>query len=178
MHSPLSVLLQNYNPSDQWEQVCKRRMLEFIQLYPNCFERSLEIGHFTGSAWLLNHNKTQVLLMHHTKLNKWLQLGGHCDGNPDVLAVAIKEAQEESGIQNIAPISTDIFDIDIHALPATAHNKEHLHYDVRFLLQVIGDEAIIQNSESQALQWFGKDQTKLPTRSPSIIRMFNKWSIL
>jgi 8-oxo-dGTP pyrophosphatase MutT (NUDIX family) len=150
-------------------------MLEFISQYQNCFERSLEIGHLTGSAWLVNQVNAHALLTHHAKLNKWIQLGGHCDGDPDVLAVAIKEAQEESGIKNIVPISTDIFDLDIHVFPETAHNKEHLHYDVRFLLQVVGNETIVQNHESKELRWISKKRSELPTSRPAVTRMFDKW---
>jgi 8-oxo-dGTP pyrophosphatase MutT (NUDIX family) len=174
----LISLLKKYNPSDSHEQEFKTSMLAFIKQHPNCFERTLEIGHITASAWLLNKDKTKALLMHHAKLDSWFQLGGHCDGDPDVLRVAIKEAQEESGIAHIVPLSKEIFDIDIHLIPANKREKEHYHYDVRFLLQVTSDEQVIQNPESKELKWFSKDITALPTESRSIIRMFNKWLLL
>lgn len=166
--------LQTYSPTTA-EIEFKEQMLSFIEQHENCFERSLEIGHITASSWLLSKNHSKALLIHHAKLNKWFQLGGHCDGNPDVLAVAIKEAQEESGIQNIAPLSTDIFDIDIHLIPANSREKEHFHYDVRFLLHVISDEQIIQNHEAKALRWINKNNNELPTDNPSVVRLFNKW---
>lgn len=150
-------------------------MLNFIQKYPDCFERSLEIGHVTASAWLLHKSGTTALLMHHAKLNHWYQLGGHCDGDHDVLAVAIKEAQEESGINHIVPVSPAIFDIDIHLIPANSREKEHYHYDVRFLLQVVSDEELMQNRESKELRWIEKNKDALPTQSRSVLRMFNKW---
>jgi 8-oxo-dGTP pyrophosphatase MutT (NUDIX family) len=168
-------LLEKYSPSDSWEQECKERMLLFVREHKDCFDRSLPVGHFTGSAWLLDHDQTHALLMHHAKLDKWLQLGGHCDGRSDVCAVAIKEAQEESGIQAIVSISSDIFDIDIHAIPAIGPNPEHLHYDVRFLLRVVSDESIAQNSESKELRWISKNRTELPTNERSVVRMFEKW---
>ncbi len=171
----LRQLLHNYRPTDLPEVAFKHRMLEFIEEYPNCFERTLDVGHITASAWLLNKDHTQFLLTHHAKLNRWFQLGGHCDGDYDVLRVAIREAQEESGIMNIAPVHTNIFDIDIHLIPANSREKEHFHYDVRFLLHVVSDEEPIISSESKALQWFGKDACQLPTQSNSIMRMFNKW---
>ena len=118
---------------------------------------------------------SKALLMHHNKLDIWVQVGGHCDGNPNVLEVAIKEAQEESGINGIEPVSEEIFDIDIHLIPGNTREKEHYHYDVRFLLQVTSDEQIVQNRESKELRWIGKKLTSLPTQNPSIIRMFNKW---
>jgi ADP-ribose pyrophosphatase YjhB (NUDIX family) len=151
-------------------------MLEFINNYPNCFERSLEIGHITASAWILNKDRSKALLMHHAKLNKWLQLGGHCDGNSDALSASLKEAQEESGIQNIIPIQQHIFDIDIHKIPENKKEKEHYHYDVRFLLAVTTDEPLVQNSESKALAWISKNQCELPTNEQSVVRMFQKWT--
>ena len=167
-------LLEHYSPSSS-EEVFKCDMIAFAQKHENCFERSLEIGHFTASAWLVNNDNSKALLMHHTKLNRWFQLGGHCDGDADVLAVAIKEAQEESGIEHIQAMSASIFDIDIHLIPANKKEKEHYHYDVRFLLQVTGDDTIIQNRESKELRWIGKDKSDLPTDNFSVIRMFNKW---
>jgi 8-oxo-dGTP pyrophosphatase MutT (NUDIX family) len=168
-------MLQNYLPKDHDEQEFKKRMVEFIEEYPNCFERSLNIGHITASAWLLNKDHSKALLMHHSKLEKWFQLGGHCDGNQDVLAVAIKEAQEESGMVNIAPISNNIFDIDIHLIPENPKEKAHYHYDVRFLLKVTSDEQVIQNNESKELRWISKQLSTLPTHNQSVVRMFKKW---
>ncbi len=171
----LIQILEDYKSVFPEEIAFKGRTLAFIKQYHNCFERSLEVGHITASAWLLNKNRTKALLMHHTKLDKWFQLGGHCDGNPNVLAVAIKEAQEESEIMNIAPISQEIFDIDIHLIPENKKEKAHYHYDVRFLLCVTSDEKISQNQESKKLRWISRDKVNLPTDNPSVIRMFNKW---
>ncbi len=166
-------MLNNYIPTPE-EEPYKKGMLAFINAYENCFERSLEVGHITASSWLLNNDCSRVLLMHHTKLDMWVQLGGHCDGDSDVLAVAIKEAQEEWGIQNIEPIFSDVFDIDIHLIPETKKEKAHYHYDVRFLLRVVSDEQMVQNEESKALKWFDKNST-LPTQERSILRMYQKW---
>jgi hypothetical protein len=171
---PLSQLLASYNPSDIAEQEYKKTILDFLACYPNAFERSLEVGHITASAWLVNKDNTHALLMHHRKLGIWVQLGGHCDGNTDVLAVALKEAQEESGIINIRPMSTEIFDVDVHFIPENKKEKAHYHYDIRFLLHVISDEDFMQNEESHALAWFGCGST-LPTNERSVTRMFEKW---
>ena len=176
MHrSMLLKKLHTYQPNNPEEQTSKKQMIDFIQQHEDCFERSLEEGHITGSAWLLNKDKTKALLMHHTKLDSWFQLGGHCDGDPDVLHVAIKEAQEESGIKHIQPLSEEIFDIDIHLIPESSKAKAHYHYDVRFLLHVTSDDTIVQNRESKELRWIGKSKNELPTTNPSVIRMFDKW---
>src|SRR3990167_8081192 len=168
-------LLVNYKPIDPTELTFKQRMIDFVQAYPDCFERSLALGHMTASAWLLNQDRTQALVMLHTKLDKWVQVGGHCDGDSDVLAVAIKEAQEESGIQNIVPISPEIFDIDIHLIPSNPRESAHFHYDVRFLLGVVGDQQFVQNRESKELRWISKHRAELLTDNTSVTRMFDKW---
>lgn len=175
MKNNLTALLKQYTPHDSDEQKFKQQMLDFIAQNLDCFKRALASGHITASAWLVNRDNTKALLMHHAKLDNWFQLGGHCDSDPDVLAVAIKEAQEESGITGIVPVSDAIFDIDIHLIPANSHSKAHYHYDVRFLLKTMGDESIVQNRESKELRWITKDRSKLPTMSRSVVRMFDKW---
>jgi 8-oxo-dGTP pyrophosphatase MutT (NUDIX family) len=175
MHRNLLLnLLENYQPVDPNEIEARARMLGFVKTNPNCFDRELLQGHITASAWLLNKDQTKALLLHHAKLNVWCQLGGHCDGDSNVLQVAIKEAQEESGINGIEPLSTDIFDIDIHAIPEYNNIPAHYHYDVRFLLQVQSDEKVIGNNESKDIRWFALD-SQLPTNAESIHRMFRKW---
>ena len=171
----LFELLTTYHPAEPEEKKFKQDMLELLN-NPTCFERSRQEGHFTASCWLLSKDETQALLMHHTKLDQWFQLGGHCDGDSDVLAVALKEAQEESGMNNIVPVSHDIFDIDIHLIPASSKHSAHYHYDVRFLLKVASDEKIVKNSESKELRWITRDSASLPPVNESVKRMFTKWT--
>jgi 8-oxo-dGTP pyrophosphatase MutT (NUDIX family) len=171
----LMTLLNNYHPHAAEEITFKDQILAFIDSNADCFERSLEIGHITASCWLLNKDGSHALLTHHAKLNRWLQLGGHCDGDSDVLAVAIKEAQEESGIMEIKPVSSEIFDIDIHLIPESKKEKAHYHYDIRFLLQVASEEKIIKSSESKDLLWISKKWDIHATENLSLFRMFTKW---
>lgn len=168
-------LLESYTPATKEESLHRETVITFIKQQPECFERSLAIGHVTASAWLLNKEKTHALLMHHTKLNRWLQLGGHCDGEANVLAVAVKEAQEESGVFGIEPLWHEIFDVDVHLIPANKREAEHFHYDIRFLLGVTSNEHVVQNNESKELRWISKKRDELPTNEPSITRMFEKW---
>jgi 8-oxo-dGTP pyrophosphatase MutT (NUDIX family) len=170
----LLKLLHGYSPHAEEEREYKARMLRFVEENPDCFERSLEEGHITGSSWLLNKSGSKALLLLHAKLDLWVQPGGHCDGNPDVLETSLKEAREESGIFSIAPLSDEVFDIDIHLFPAKGSQKEHFHYDVRFLLQVTSDEELVPNSESKEMRWIGRDE-ELPTGALSVTRMFHKW---
>lgn len=168
-------LLDAYDPFHPEEIQYKHDMLHFVKNNARCFERSLETGHMTASSWLVSQDGSQALLMHHTKLNRWLQLGGHADGHSNLLEVAKKEAREESGITHIEAIAAEIFDIDIHLIPENLKEKAHYHYDVRFLLQVKSFERVQGNHESKELLWISKDPSGLPTKETSIVRMFTKW---
>ena len=172
----LENVLKAYKPHDCEEKVHKTQMLSFLHHHPqDAVLRSCLPGHFTASAWLLNRTLDRALMMHHAKLDSWLQLGGHCDGDWDVLQVAIKEAQEESGIAHIAPVRKDLFDLDMHLIPAHAGQPTHYHYDLCFVLKVTSNEAPQQNHESKALRWVTKDPASVPTTQASIMRMHTKW---
>ena len=129
-----------YQPSYQKELVHKQSMLDLIHECEDCFLRSFRLGHFVASAFLLNVKKTHVLSMHHAKLDKWMQLGSHCDGESDALSIAMKEAQEESGMNKIIPLNSQIFDIDMHLIPANAKDAAHCHFDIRFLSHAHEDD--------------------------------------
>ncbi len=173
----LKNLLNAYDPQDPFEKQCKLDMLSFLSSEPDCFERSLHLGHFTASAWLLNGDRSKALMMHHAKLGIWVQLGGHCDGEADVLKVAIKEAEEESGLEGVKPVVETIFDLDIHLIPENKNQAAHYHYDVRFLLEA-KNELVKKNEESKQLLWVDCNESKLPTKDRSILRMFHKWQNL
>jgi 8-oxo-dGTP pyrophosphatase MutT (NUDIX family) len=128
-------------------------MIEFAAQHENCCERSLRIGHMTGSAWVVDHEHKHALLTHHRKLNRWMQVGGHADGNRNLLEVAMREAREESGLTSLRALSIEPFDIDIHEIPERGPEPRHLHYDVRFLLEAHREEPLIVSEESHALAW-------------------------
>jgi len=172
----LRKLLEKHTPEHAEEIGFKHQILSFVEANADCFERSLASGHITASAWLLNATGDKALLMHHRKLDRWFQLGGHCDGDPDVLRAAVKEAQEESGIHHIEPVDGEIFDLDVHAIPENTKEKGHFHYDIRFLLQVKSDEIAQCNSEAKELRWISKNPETLPTTERSVLRMFEKWA--
>src|ERR1019366_3306840 len=114
--TPLLDKLRAYRPSDAHEARMAEQLRLFVEAHADCFERSLAIGHVTGSAWIVDRDRTHTLLTHHRKLDKWLQLGGHADGDLDILRVALREAREESGLEAIRPVSEEIFDVDIHTI--------------------------------------------------------------
>ena len=175
MHrQPLLSLLADYTPSVGEENAMWQSVKEFVALQPRCFERTLTIGHVTGSAWIVSPDRSVVLLMHHAKLNRWFQPGGHCDGDPKVLAVALKEAQEETGIAQLSPVSQAIFDIDVHLIPSRGNEPEHLHYDIRFLFEADPSASIQNNAESKEVRWIPLEKVARFNDSESILRMVRK----
>ncbi len=150
------------------------RFLEFVEREPACFDRSTTEGHVTGSAWLVSPDDSTVLLTHHAKLNAWMQLGGHADGEHDVLKVAMTEAREESGITDIVPVSAEIFDVDIHRIPARKNDGEHFHFDVRYVLRAMHTDHIVSH-ESHDLAWVDPLKITDFTSERSMLRMAEKW---
>ena len=149
-------------------------LVRFVQLQPDCFERTcFEDGHVTGSAWIVCPERRHVLLTHHRKLQKWLQLGGHSDGDSDTLKVAQREAEEESGLF-VKPINDEVFDVDIHTIPARAEDPEHKHYDVRFLFEADNRAPLTMSSESNDLRWISLKNLTIVTSEESVLRMARK----
>jgi len=148
---------------------------EFVRAHEDCCERSLAIGHLTGSAWLVSRDGARVLLTHHRKLGLWLQLGGHADGDSDLARVALREAEEESGLSDLA-IEGGIFDLDRHWIPERKGEPGHWHYDVRFVVRALGSEDFAVSEESHALAWrpiveVARDESA----DASVRRMAQKW---
>ena len=174
-HAQVLQLLANYAPDDLEQAGQRRLFMDFVEQHPACCERHLAIGHLTGSAWLVSKDGQRALLMHHRKLNRWLQPGGHADGSGDLAHVALREAEEETGLAGLT-VEAVVFDLDRHRIPARGAEPEHWHYDVRFVVRANGSESFIQNGESLALAWF--DIKKLAydgELDESIRRMAKKW---
>jgi 8-oxo-dGTP pyrophosphatase MutT (NUDIX family) len=139
------------------------------------FTRDRLAGHFTGSAWLVDRTGERVLLTHHRKLGRWLQLGGHADGDPDLANVALKEAEEESGLGGLT-LEPGIFDLDRHWIPARGEVPAHWHYDVRYVVRAGAEEAFTVSEESLDLAW--REIAELrddPASDESVQRMSRKW---
>lgn len=139
------------------------------------FKRERLAGHFTGSAWLVDDSGTSVLLTHHRKLDRWLQLGGHADGDAVLSRVALREAEEESGLTGLR-VQPGIFDLDRHLIPARGTEPAHWHYDVRYVVRTSGNEDFVVNEESHALAW--RDIRGIaadPGSDESLRRMARRW---
>ncbi|UHG93094.1 NUDIX hydrolase [Spirosoma oryzicola] len=171
---PLITLLKQHQPADSTEQAMTQDTLSFVQANADCFERSLLIGHVTGSAWIVSPDRQKTVLIHHRKLDRWFQPGGHADGDPNIAGVAFREAEEETGLTSLKPISPQIYDVDVHPIPARGDVPEHLHYDIRFLLEADPNEPFILTDEVNAVRWLSMDEVQQLTDSESVLRMIRK----
>lgn len=174
---PLGLLLARYDDPTPDQREIRLRFEEFAQSSPNVFARSHPPGHFTASCWLLSPDRRRVLLTQHKKLGRWLQLGGHADGDSDLVAVALREAQEESGLTclDADSINPAIFDLDAHEIPARANEPAHIHWDVRFVIYASSEQFNVSH-ESDALAWVEiAELAKEQNVDPSLQRMARKW---
>ena len=175
MHrSHLLFLLEKYSVRYPEEEGVVTRFRDFVQGNKNCFDRELLIGHITGSAWVVDQLFSKTLLTHHKKLNNWFQPGGHADGDSDVAAVAMREAEEETGLNSLDLVSSEIFDLDIHLIPERKSEPAHYHYDCRFLIQCGADETFMVSEESNELAWIVLNEVEQYTEEGSIKRMVQK----
>ena len=170
----LLALLTAYTPEDGIENEMYHATIDFIKKYPDCFERTLEIGHVTASGWVISPDAKSVLLMHHQKLGRWFQPGGHCDGDPDTEQVARKEVAEETGITDLDLIKRGIFDVDIHLIPERKGLPAHNHYDIRYVFRAAPEQDILVNDESLDVQWIAIENVSKYNDSESIMRMVRK----
>jgi 8-oxo-dGTP pyrophosphatase MutT (NUDIX family) len=176
--SSLLSLLDSYVPADDLENEMYHETIQFVTNNPECFERTLQIGHITASGWVVSPEHDQVLLMHHRKLERWFQPGGHADGDPDVLHVAEKEVEEETGASNLKLAKEGIFDVDVHLIPANSKDPAHYHYDIRFVFEADPKAELVINSESKDVRWVPVQEIVLLNDSESLMRMVRKTSAL
>jgi 8-oxo-dGTP pyrophosphatase MutT (NUDIX family) len=168
-------LLANYPVSGTPETALRQEFLELVSSSADACMRSRLAGHLTGSAWLVSADGRKALLMHHRKLDRWLQPGGHADGDWDLAAVALREAMEETGLPNLH-VEPAIFDLDKHRIPARGTEPEHWHYDVRFVVRTTGSQEFSGNTESWQLRWFDVHHlAQNDGLDESIRRMARRW---
>tara|TARA_Y100001949_G_scaffold176646_1_gene191181 strand:- start:452 stop:1027 length:576 start_codon:yes stop_codon:yes gene_type:complete len=145
--------VENFVPTDDAQRRARQSVLDFAATYQDALHRSCLAGHFTGSSWVVNHSGSLGLVLLHTKVDRWLQPGGHADGNGCLGSVALREATEETGIADLE-IWSDPIDIDVHLFENRAESEpSHLHLDIRYLVRAPRDAVVRGNEESQALRW-------------------------
>lgn len=163
MRKELIEQLKAYIPFNEQEEKDKDIILHFLSEYDDIYLRSDLVAHMTASAWVVNSTMDKVIMAYHNLYRSYSWLGGHADGDEDLLHVAIKEVQEESGISNVRALSEDIFSIEI--LSVEGHFKRgqyvpsHLHLNVTYLLQADENESLhIKEDENSAVGWFGLEE--------------------
>lgn len=154
------------------------RTLRFVESEPAHLDASHPAGHITGSAWVLDESRQLVLLTHHRKLGRWFQLGGHLDPGETVLEGALREAREESGLEDVRFLERSIFDVDVHPIPARVSQPGHYHYDIRFVVEVRRTQPRA-SAESKEVAWVALGDVARLNPDPSMVRMVaktrNRW---
>ncbi len=177
-------MLERYLAKHRDERDVAEKIMALVREHVDCFERSCRPGHITGSAWILSHDRQHCLLVHHRKLDRWLQPGGHADGQTHIVSVALREAQEETGLEALGlPVEgAEIvpLDIDVHQIPerrdasGSLIEDAHEHHDIRFLLIAAQGQELVLSDESHDLGWFTHDDVLNLTNEESVLRMMRK----
>lgn len=156
--------IERYVPFNEQEEKDKEQILDWIRCNDNAFSRENTVAHMTASAWVVNKDRSKVLMVYHNIYNSWSWLGGHADGETDLLAVAIREVQEEAGIQDVRPVSEEIFSLE--SLTVDGHVKRgqyvssHLHLNITYLLEADDQESVsVKEDENSGVAWFAPEET-------------------
>jgi 8-oxo-dGTP pyrophosphatase MutT (NUDIX family) len=168
--------LSRYRPSDDAEARFVARMRELTHTATACARSHFEPGHFTASAFVLSPDRRELILIHHRKLGLWLQPGGHIDATDvDLESAARREVSEEVGLGELEPLTADgeLFDVDIHAIPAHKQEPEHEHFDVRFAF-VAQSRSFLVSEEVADVRWVALDGTSAVTSDRSVLRAVEK----
>jgi 8-oxo-dGTP pyrophosphatase MutT (NUDIX family) len=179
-------MLSRYEARHPEERDVVARIRHLVATHVDCFERTCRPGHVTASAWIMTPSADRFLLVHHRKLDRWLQPGGHIDGDADILVAALREAREETGLDDLrlaeeGPHATPL-DVDVHNIPARYTpagelvEDAHEHHDIRMLVLAAGESAPAASDESHAAAWCTADELLALTTEESVLRMLRKVS--
>ncbi|HWQ30760.1 MAG TPA: NUDIX hydrolase [Negativicutes bacterium] len=171
--------IRTYVPSNEQEKKDQELILHCIELFDDILDRSNSIVHMTSSAFVVNKTRDHVLMVYHNIFDSWSWTGGHADGDDDLLAVALREAQEETGIRNISPVFPGIFSLDV--LPVLSHTRRgeyvpaHLHLTAAYLLEADeAEELTVKPDENSAVKWIPIDQLKHFSSEPHMKKVYEK----
>ena len=169
-------LLRSHRTRFMDEAAYIRRAITFVEQHEDIFYRELWPAHVTGSAWVVSPDRSRVLMMHHRKHGQWFQPGGHADGDADILRVALRETAEEMGLApgKVQLLSTEVFDVDIHAIPAIGDEPKHEHIDIRFLVEIDDSLEVPGNDESHEVIWVDLFNVSHYNSNRSTYRMLEK----
>ncbi|MGB5517263.1 MAG: NUDIX hydrolase [Gammaproteobacteria bacterium] len=152
------------------------RAIAFVEAHADCFHRKLWPAHVTGSTWVVSPDRSRVIMLHHRKHDQWFQPGGHADGDADILRVALRETSEETGLppSEVRLLSTDVFDVDIHTIPASKRGPQHDHIDIRFLVEIDDSAGLPGSDESHDVIWVTLNNVSRYNNNRSTYRMVDK----
>ena len=164
--------IEHYTPFNEQEETDKQLILNWIRNNTNAFSRENTVAHMTASAWVVNQDKSKILMVYHNNIyHSWSWLGGHADGETDLLAVALREVKEEAGISHVCPVSEEIFSLE--SLTVDGHVKKgkyvssHLHLNVTYLLEADSKEAVsIKADENSGVAWFSPEEALKKSTEP------------
>ena len=175
----LKERIENYLPYNIEEQKYKELILKYMDIFDDVLTRKNEIGHFTSSCWIVNKEKTKVLMVYHNIYDSWSWVGGHADGDDDLLHVSLKEASEETGLKNVIPLSKDIFSLEV--LGVDGHMKKegyistHIHLNITYLLCANeNDITHIKEDENSDVKWFELEEAIKASSEPHMKKIYNK----
>ncbi|SOC11205.1 ADP-ribose pyrophosphatase YjhB (NUDIX family) [Ureibacillus xyleni] len=171
--------IEQYTPFNAQETKDQQMLLRYMDTFDNLLTRENEFAHFTASAWLVNDDFSKVLMVYHNIYQSWSWVGGHADGDADLLQVALKEAKEETGLSKISPVSEDIYSLEILGVPAHEkkgkHVATHIHLNVTYLLQASENEPIqIKADENSDIRWFGLNDAIEASTEPEMKVVYRK----
>lgn len=163
--------IEKYKPFNEMEERDKELILRALRREENVFSRENSLCHMTASAWISSPDRTKVLMAYHNIYDSWSWLGGHADGDTDLLRVALKEAEEESGLSKVKPLMQDIFSLEV--LTVDGHMKKgkyvssHLHLNVTYLLEADDREMVrAKEDENRGVRWFSPEDAVAASSEP------------
>ena len=175
----LKEQIENFVPFNEQEKADKEMMLEYINTFKDVFTRENKMCHFTASSWIVNKERTKVLMIYHNIYQSWAWTGGHSDGDENLLHVALKEAQEETGLQNLKVLKQDIYSLEI--VTVDCHIKRgkfvpsHLHLDCCYLFEADENEPLrIKEDENSGVKWIEINKVAEVTNEPKMIPIYQK----
>ena len=172
--------IRAYQPFNEQEEMDKSLILNWIETQDDAFSRDNTVAHMTASAWVVNKDRSRVLMAYHNIYDSWSWLGGHADGETDLLAVAIREVKEEAGISCVRPVSEKIFSLE--SLTVDGHVKRgkyvssHLHLNVTYLLEADPEEQVfVKEDENSGVGWFTPEEALKKSTEPWFVeRVYGK----
>lgn len=168
--------LRSYRAADAQEAQHQRDILDLLSYGLDPFSREQFVpGHVTASCFIVDPQAKRLLLHHHRRLNRWLQMGGHLDASETTRAAALREGAEESGLTDLELVQPTVVDIDVHAIPAAKGEPDHVHFDVRYVARTMRPDSVIMSAaESNELAWATLDEAETMMNAPESSRVIAK----